>query len=103
MKKVPLKREIHESERVLSCVPNHERKTDMWDPPKKFENQAGEYVPHGVGRMCVCSIMGAFIQEGYFQDGQLYGFGRWICDDGLMYMGGLKNGKFEGKGELIMG
>ena len=70
---------------MLSCVPNYEKKEGIWDQPKKYRNQAGAYVPNGVGRMCFCGIMGTYIQEGYFENGVLSGFGRWICDDGLMY------------------
>ena len=47
--------------------------------------------------------MGVYIQEGYFHEGLLHGFGRWICDDGLMYQGQLKNEVFDGEGEMIMG
>ena len=48
--------------------------------------------------MCVCTLMGAYIQEGYFNDGVLDGFGRWICDDGLQYEGIFKNESLNGLG-----
>ena len=53
--------------------------------------------------MICCTLLGSYSLEGYFVDGMPNGFCRWIWDDGLMYIGKIQNGLFEGKGEMING
>jgi hypothetical protein len=88
---------------MLSPVRNWELKQGKYKKVKKLPNQKGKYVPHGIGRMCFVGIHGSFIQEGYFKNGLLNGYCRWIWQDGLMYIGHCKNSKFHGPGEMTMG
>ena len=80
-----------------------QRKKGLWSPKKLLQNQKGNWVPHGVGRMTRCSLNSAYIYEGYFNMGVPNGFCRWIWDDSSMYLGHVINGKLHGQGKLIMG
>jgi len=61
------------------------------------------YVPHGLGRLIYSGIYGAYILEGYFDNGKATGFARWIWDDGVNYTGQLKNFICHGEGKMILG
>ena len=53
--------------------------------------------------MTCCTLLGSYCLEGEFIDGKPHGFCRWFWDDGLLYIGKIYNGVFEGQGEIING
>ena len=62
-----------------------------------------DWTPHGFGRLVFDNqspiLLSKRILEGYFQDGQLHGFGRYYWGDGTKYEGNFKDGKGNGHGK----
>jgi hypothetical protein len=45
-------------------------------------------------------MLGSYIYEGYFEDGRIKGYGRWIWSDGTVYEGEMNGLTMNGKGKL---